>query len=349
MKHISALMVAGVIIVIALVIVLLRFLVFSPPTTAMKPTGSIRIGFLLGTLQEERWTKDRDLFVKAAEAQGAYVQVMSANSDPDLQNTQAENLISQGVNALVVVPQDGEKAAQIVAAAHKANIKVIAYDRLIRNSDLDYYVSFDSTKVGHMQAAGVVAVKNKGNFAYIGGSPTDNNATLVKNGSMEVLQPLIDNGSIKLVVNAQMKDWSPDQAYTTIKQYLAGGGKLDAVVAANDGTAGGVVRALREFNLAGKVPVSGQDADLAACQRIAQGTQTVTAYKPITTLAAKAADMAVAAAKGLSVQTNGAINNGSVDVPSFLLDPILVTKQTMDATVIKDGFQTKAQVYQGIQ
>lgn len=283
----------------------------------------------------------------AAQKQGAYVQVMSANSDATLQITQAQNLISQGVNVLVVVPQDDVSAGTIVEDAHKANIKVIAYDRMIANSDVDYYVSFDSVKVGHMQAAGVVAVKNTGNFAYIGGPTTDNNSALLRQGTMEVLNPLIQNGSIKLVVDIKATNWSQDVAYTTIKQYLASGGKLDGVVAANDGTAGGVIRALKEYNLDGKVPVSGQDAELAACQAIVRGTQAMTAYKPISALAAKAADIAVILATGGTPPSTGAMNNGKVDVLSYLLDPILVTKQTIDATVIKDGFQTRAQVYQG--
>lgn len=196
---------------------------------------------------------------------------MNANSDATLQISQADNLISQGFSVLVVVPQDAASAATIITDAHKANIKVVAYDRMITSPDLDFYVSFDSVKVGKMQAEGVVAVKNKGNFAYIGGAPTDNNATLLKQGSMSVLDPLVKSGAVKLVVNQFMTDWNPDLAYTTIKNYLAGGGKLDAVVAANDGTAGGVIRALKEYNLAGKVPVSGQDAELAACQFIVQG------------------------------------------------------------------------------
>jgi len=348
MKKIAAYVFIGAVVIIALVYLIFKFLVpASAPSQSANPNSTIRIGLLLGTLREERWLKDRDFFVAAAQKQGAYVQVMSANSDASLQITQAENLVSQGFNVLVVVPQDAASAAKIVEAAHKGNTKVIAYDRMITNSDLDFYVSFDSVKVGKMQAEGVVAVTNKGNFAYIGGSPTDKNATFLKEGSMTVLDPLIKNKSIKIVVDGFMTDWKPDEAYKTIKQYLASGGKLDAVVAANDGTAGGVIRALKEYKLEGKVPVSGQDAELSACQAIAQGTQTMTAYKPISALAGKAADIAVVLAKGGKPQSTGKVNNGKIDVTSYLLEPILVTKGTMDATVIKDGYQTREQVYQG--
>lgn len=246
----------------------------------------------------------------------------------------------------MVSPYDSEKISGVVDLAHKSNIKVIAYDRLIKNADVDFYISFDNVKVGSMEAQGVVKVKNSGNFAYIGGAPTDNNATLLKQGSMEVLDPYVKKGEIKLVINEFMTDWKPEEAYKTIKQYLAGGGKLDAVVAANDGTAFGAIRALKEYSLDGKIPVSGQDAELSACQRVIQGTQTFTVYKPIPALAEKAAEIAVVMAKGKTPESNSVINNGKTNVPSFFLEPIMVTKENMDSTVIKDGFHSKAQIYQ---
>jgi D-xylose transport system substrate-binding protein len=330
---------------ISLVVVWLKFFVLKAPPALSNPNSNIRIGFSLGDLREERWQRDRDLFVEAAQKAGANVQVTSANSDAELQNTQVENLISQGVNVIVLAPYDSEKIAGVVALAHKENIKIISYDRLIKNADVDFYVTFDNVKVGKMEAQGVTAKKNTGNFAYIGGAPTDNNAKLLKQGSMEVLSPLIKSGSIKLVVDAFMTDWKPDEAYKTIKKYLSSGGKLDAVVAANDGTAGGVIQALKEFNLAGIVPVSGQDAELSASQRVIQGTQTLTVYKPIPSLAAKAVEIAIAMAKGNSPETNNTTDNGKISVPSYFIEPILVTKENMDETVIKDGFHTRSQVY----
>ena len=337
----------GIMAAVVLIIVVTRlyFIGRTPTSEQTSVNNNIRIGFALGDLREERWQKDRDLFVAAAQKMGAFVQVTSANSDADLQNTQIENLISQGVSVLVIMPYDSEKIAQVVELAHKANIKVISYDRLIKNSDPDFYVSFDNTKVGNMQAQGVVRVISKGNFAYIGGAPTDNNSKLLRQGSMEVLDPLIKNGSIKLVVDTFTTDWKPEEAYKTIKQYLAGGGKLDGVVAANDGTAFGVIRALKEYNLDGKIPVSGQDAELPACQRVVQGTQTLTVYKPISVLANKAVEIAVALAKGETPISNNKADNGKINVNSYYLEPIMVTKENMDTTVIKDGYQTKEQVY----
>ncbi|MCX6730925.1 MAG: substrate-binding domain-containing protein [Candidatus Roizmanbacteria bacterium] len=350
MSKTNTFVITSLIIGIIIIGVIIKFILIKPPVdTQVNPNNSIRIGFALGDLREERWQKDRDLFVEAAKKLGVYTQVVSANSNAELQNTQVENLISQSVDVIVIAPYDSEKIAGVVELAHKANIKIVAYDRLIKNSDVDFYISFDNVKVGNMEAQGVTSVKNTGNFAYIGGAPTDNNASLLKQGSMEVLNPLIKKGSVKLVIDEFMTDWKPEESYNTIKKYLATGGKLDAVVAANDGTAFGAIRALKEYNLDGRIPVSGQDAELSAVQRVIQGTQTLTVYKPIPALAQKAAEIAVELAKGETPQSNSKTYNGKIEVKSFFLDPIMVTKNNIDETVIKDGFHSKNQVYQVIK
>jgi D-xylose transport system substrate-binding protein len=303
------------------------------------------IGFSLGTLRSERWVQDRDFFVERAEELGAKVVVLSADEDPDEQVRQAENMILQGVDVLVVVAEDGEKSSVIVDMAHDAGIEVIAYDRLIRNPDLDYYVSFDNVKVGEHQAQGVLNAVDSGNFAYVGGSPTDNNAFLVKEGSMRVLQPLLDSGQITLVFDEFHDDWKQEIAYEKMKKFLQEGGKVDAIVAANDSTAAGVIQALEEEGLAGIVPVSGQDAALGAIQNIVAGKQTVTIYKPIKNLASKAAEMAVALIRKEKVETNSTAENGGASTPAYLLDVVSVTKDNIDETVIKDGFHERSEVY----
>ncbi len=317
-------------------------------TEKISDDDRIVIGFSMASFRIERWTSDRDLFIERANELGAEVNMMSADDDADLQNRQAENMILQGVDVIVVVAHDSEKASYIIDKAHEAGIKVIAYDRLIKDCDLDYYISFDNVKVGEQQAQEVVNVVSKGNFAYIGGSPTDNNAFLLKEGSFNVLQPLIDSGDINVVLDNFTDGWLPELAYETMKNYLENGGRIDAVIAANDGTASGAILALDEFGLGGTVPVSGQDASLGACQYIAEGKQTVTVYKPIKDIAYKAAEMAVAAANGKAIDTNSVVNNGQKDVPSYLLDVVAVTKDNMIDTVIEDGFQTYENVYQNI-
>lgn len=298
-----------------------------------------KIGFSMDTLKEERWQRDRDMFVVKAKELGAEVIVQAANGDDALQVSQAENMLEQGVDVLVVVPHNAEATARIVEEAHKKNIPVIAYDRLIKNSDVDLYISFDNEKVGELQAKAILARVARGNFAYIGGAPTDNNAILFRQGAMKVLQPLIDKGDIKLVYDQYTPEWKPENARTNMEYALnAHQNDIQAVVAANDGTAGGVIQALAAQQLAGKVPISGQDAELAAMRRIVAGTQTMTVYKPIKLEAETAAQIAIDMATGKQPQPNGKVNNGKIDVPSLLLTPVAVTYDNILSTVVKDGF-----------
>ncbi|MBO1510924.1 D-xylose ABC transporter substrate-binding protein [Metabacillus bambusae] len=307
------------------------------------------IGLSMDTLKEERWQKDRDLFEAKVEELGAEVKTLSANGDDALQLSQAEQLISEGVDVLVVIPHNAEASAAIVKKAHDEGIKVISYDRLIKNSEVDYYLSFDNVRVGEMQAQAIVDQVSSGNFAYIGGADTDNNAHMFKEGAMSVLQPLIDKGDIKLVYDQFSKDWKPEEALKNMENALtANDNNVQAVVAANDGTAGGVVQALNAQGLAGKIPVSGQDADIAALQRIVEGTQTMTVYKPIHLIATQAAEMAVKVGKGEEIKQDTTVNNGQFDVPSILLDPIAVTKDNIVDTVVKDGFQKLEEIYKNV-
>lgn len=314
-----------------------------------RSSGGIRIGFSMDSLQLERWRRDRDLFTQRAQQLGAEVLVQSAEGNDSVQVQQAENLLTQGVDVLVVVPHNGEIAASIVDSAKRQKIPVLAYDRIIRNGDVDFYISYDNVKVGKLQAKYLLDRAPRGNYILIGGSPTDNNARLLREGQMDILNPAIARGDIKIVTDQWAKDWLPSEALTLTENALTQvRNQVVAVVASNDSTAGGVVQALDEQKLAGKVLVSGQDADLAACQRIVDGTQTMTAYKPIAPLATRAAEIAVALAKHEAVQPNSKVNNGLKDVPSYLLEPIAVDKSNMAQTVIKDGFLKEADVYRDL-
>jgi len=312
-------------------------------------TGKIRIGLSMDTLKEERWQKDRDLFVKRAEELGAEVLVQAADGKDEVQIKQAESLLTQGIDVLVVIPHNADVAATIVEAAKRQNVPVISYDRLIRNSDVDLYVSFDNEKVGEMQAQYLVERAPKGNYILIGGASTDNNAQMFRRGQMRVLQPLIDQGDIKIVADQWARDWLAEEALKHTENALTQNkDDVVAVVASNDATAGGAVQALVTKKLSGKVFVSGQDADLAALQRIVEGTQSMTVYKPVAILAVKAADAAVALAKKEKVEAPITVNNGKRDVPSILLEPISVDKNNLDATVIKDGFHKREAVYKNV-
>jgi D-xylose transport system substrate-binding protein len=323
----------------------------SKPTPAMQEIetngDTIKIGFVMGTLLEERWQKDRDLFKKAVEHLGAHVEVYSADGNDALQIWQAEKLISQGVDLLVIIPQNAESAAAIVEKAHAAGVKVLSYDRLVTNAEVDMYVSYDNEKVGELQAKSITKLVPKGKYVYIGGAEIDNNAHLIKKGAFSVLQPLIDNEEITIVFDQWTKDWLPSNAKANIELALdANHNQVDAIIAPNDTTAGAIIEVLEERGLAGKIPVTGQDADLAAVRRIVSGEQAMTVYKPIQELTETAAELAVKLAKGEEIGNDLKINNGKVEVPSVLLPPIAVNNDNLDETIIADGFHTKKEVYQ---
>jgi len=250
-------------------------------------------------------------------------------------------MIKAGIKVLVLMPRDTTKASRMVDAAKSANIKVISYDRLVQNSDVDLFVSFDRLEIGWMQAEYLVKQVPRGNYVLIAGSPRDEGAKTLHDAQMSVLQRYINRGDIKVIADAYTKDWLPSEAYLfMLKAIDSAQGQIAAVLASNDGLAGGAIQALREHNLAGKVAVSGQDADLAAVICIAQGAQSMTVYKPIVNEAAIAAEEAVRLAKGEKAHAVGTMSNGKVKVPTIMLKPVVVTKDNIKTTVVKDGFQT---------
>jgi D-xylose transport system substrate-binding protein len=315
---------------------------------AARSTG-VRIGLSLDTLKEARWQADRDMFVRRAEELGATVLVQSANGDDTVQISDVEKLITQRVDVLVIVPHDGKAMARAVELAHKAGIPVIAYDRIIRDSELDLYVSFDNIRVGELQARYLVdhlPTPGRGRIARIYGAKTDNNAALFKAGQDSVLDPLVKSGAITVLHEDWAEDWKPENAKRIMNAAItAKGARIDAVLASNDGTAGGAVQALSEEGLAGKVLVTGQDADLVALQRIAAGTQAMTIYKPLHTLAQGAAEIAVKMGTGKPVIARQTVNNGAIEVPSVLFDVVTVTRDNIEATVVKDGLHKREDIF----
>ena len=312
---------------------------------AMADKAAPKIGFSIDDLRVERWTRDRDFFIEAAEKLGATVNVQSANASEERQASQIENLISKKVDVIVIVPFNSKALTNVIAEAKKAGIKVISYDRLILNADVDAYISFDNERVGYMQAEAVLKAKPTGNYYLLGGSPTDNNAKMLRAGQEKALQAAKDKGDIKIVGEQWVKDWSNTEALSIIENALtANKNNIDAIVASNDGTAGGAIQALAAQGLAGKVAISGQDCDLAGVKRIVDGTQTVTVYKPLKLIASEAAKMAVQLVRGETPSFNSKLDNGLKQVNSQLLTPISITKENVDL-VIKDGFYTHEQVY----
>jgi len=310
-------------------------------STSPAPSGKVRIGLSLDTLKEERWQRDRDRFVAMATQLGAEVFVQSANSDDTRQMQDCEALLTRGIDVLVIVPHNGEAMASAVNAARKAGVPVISYDRLIRDSDVTLYLSFDNVRVGELQARYLVTqlAGRKARLIRIYGSKTDNNAALFKQGQDNVLKPLIASGQIEVVFEDWAIDWKPENAKKIVNAALTTQGReVDAILASNDGTAGGAIQALLEEGLAGQVLVTGQDAELAACQRILRGTQTMTIYKPLARLADRAAQAAVAIGRREVLVANGTVDNGFKQVPSVLEEIVAVDKDNLLDTVVKDGF-----------
>ena len=248
------------------------------------------------------------------------------------------------MDAIVIVPFNSKVLTNTIKDARKAGIRVISYDRLILNADVDADISFDNERVGSLQAEGVVKAVPKGNFYLLGGSPTDNNAKLLREGQMKALKPYIDKGDIKILGDQWVKDWNPEEALKIMENVLTkNANKLDAIVASNDGTAGGAIQALAAQKLAGKVAISGQDADLAAVKRVIDGTQTMTVYKPLKLIASEAAHMTVQIVKGEAPKFTHRLDNGQKMVDSLLLTPTIIRKANVDV-LVKDNFYTKDQL-----
>ena len=323
-----------------------------------KDIKDIVVGVSIGTTTEERWNREIEMFRAYAEAQGFELLVQDAGNDTTKQISQCENLINQGIDVLICQPLDGEAAAPVVSAAHDAGIKVISYDRFIMNSDLDYYVTFDTYTVGKVQATMVVEQAPKGNYIWLLGAPEDNNAHIIEQAHSDVLQPLIDAGDINIIAQQWCTGWSPTEALQHTENGLTSANNdIQGIVCSNDGTAGGAIQALAAQGLAGTGPIAGQAADLAACQRILEGTQYGTVYKPLAPLNQAACELAVAIATGAD-EKNGVdsslgswttYDNNYKDVDSFNVAVEAITKDNLYDIVIKrDAFHTVEEVYANI-
>lgn len=326
------------------------------PVAAEKSIQDLRIGVSVGHLQEERWQREIDMFKDYANQHGFTLLVQSAENNAQRQISQCENLINQGIDVLILQSLDASAVTPIIDMAHEAGIKVISYDRFAMNCDVDFYVTFDSFKVGVTQAQFVVDKAKKGNFIWLKGGPEDNNAHIVAAGQKSVLQPYIDKGDIKIVLEQWCIGWDPNEALKHTENGLTmANNNIQGVIASNDGTAGGAVQALIAQGLT--VPISGQDADLAACQRIVEGTQTGTVYKPLAKMNRAAMELAVAVALGKDFKTAidpslgvwDVLNNNYKDVDSFYIDVTAIDKDNLyDILIVQDKFHTVEDVYKNL-
>ncbi len=306
----------------------------------------VKVGLLLHALDKERWENDRDFFVKKVNELGGEVEVRVADNLSETQLDQANELLSEGIDVLVVVPVDQFAAAQIVVNAHAQDVNVISYDRLIKNCNLDYYVSTDNVEIGRLQAEYLTNIRPTGNYALIGGAVSDNNSQFLYLGQMNVLQPLVEKGDIHIVYNAFTDHWGEDEGYEHAKKLLEESEEVDAVIAANDAIALGVTKALREAGKDGKVLVAGMDADLNNLHEIVAGNQTCTIYKPYEKLASTAAELAMTlGSSGECERSFQTVSNGVRLVPSVLHEAMVVNKENLKLTVISEGYQTEEEIY----
>ncbi len=307
---------------------------------------SVEVGFLIHAFDKERWENDRNYFVESVQELGGTVKVMDAKNDASKQLAQAKELLANGVDVLVVVPVDQFAAAKIVEEAHAKNVKVISYDRLIKNCKLDFYISTDNVEIGALQANYLTTIKPTGNYALIGGALSDNNSQLLYLGQRNVLQPLVEKGDINIVYNEFTEAWEEEEGYEHTKELLQKNSDVDAIIAGNDELAMGVLRALNEVGLGGKVLVAGMDADLRNLREIVAGNQTCTVYKPYEKLAATAADLAIKMANGgESEKTYQTVSNGAMLVPTFFHTGMIVNRENLKLTVISEGYQREEEVY----
>ncbi len=261
------------------------------------------------------------------------------------------SLLAGGVDVLVIALHNAQAMARAVDLAHAQGVPVVSYDRLIKGAVPDLYLSFDNAAVGRLQ--GQYVVDQLGRVGHrplrlvrVYGAKTDNNAVLYKDGQDGAIDPHVANGDVVVVGADWAEDWKAENAKRIVNAALTAAGRdVDAVLASNDGTAGGAVQALAEDGLAGRVIVTGQDAELVACRRIVQGTQAMTVHKPNKRLATRAAEMAVLLGQGRSVVATTTVDNGSAEIPSVLFPSVVVTRDNLDQTVIADGFHTHAEVY----
>ena len=353
---------------IAFVVVLVASLVGCASKPASTSSGKAKIGLSFSDYATERWPVESAQMTQLLQKDGYEVIVQEADHDVKLQSDQIDNMVAQGVKGLIVIAEDGAAAATPVNKAVAAGVKVISYDRLIKTDKISAYLSFDNVAVGKAEADGVMkALGLPGNTAWTkdnpakvvlsGGSPTDNNAVLVRQGQMEVIQPFIDQGVIKVVADQWVDNWDAAKAETMMENILtAQQNKIDAVIASNDGTALGELQAMAAQGLAGKVPISGQDATADGCNSIVKGQQTVTVFKDTRLLAPQAVKMIEALVNGqtptgvqsytMAALTNDKTQTGSV-MANFL--PVVeVTKANVYDVIVKSGFQSYDNVYRGI-
>jgi D-xylose transport system substrate-binding protein len=308
---------------------------------------SIKIGFSVGDFSSDRWSQEPQIFNEAAKSQGAKVLFEYAYGDAAKQLSQAGLLIAAGVKVLVIFPTSADNWEGIIALAHKSGVKVVAYERMMKNADVDYYFSFYNEDVGRQQAQYAVDHHPKGNYILLEGPTNDFNSLLFLKGQKEILKPYVDRGDIKIVLEKHLDTWNSIDAYNMVQSFLENNKiPVDGIVAANDELAGGSIMALEMSQITDFPVITGQDATVGGCQNIIDGKQSMTIYKSIRNLATQAAQTCVKLARGENVTNiNSVMSNGRKDIPAMLLNTVVVDKNNIKQTVVAEGYLKAEQLH----
>jgi len=313
--------------------------------SAKKTSSNFTIGFSIDTLAIERWRRDCDVFLNTAKDLGADVIVQNAGNSVQEQQKQIGYLINRGVKAIVVVPKEADSLTEVIRLAKNKNIPVISYDRLTLNSDISLYITVDSKAVGTLMAKELLTRNAKGKWFCFYGPQEDYNMSLIKRG----VENQIKGAPVSISLVYYTDGWNYDLSYQKMIELIKENNLPDVIVAGNDAVANSIIQALGEFYPENNIFIGGQDADIAGCQNVMSGKQTVTIYKPINELAQKAAEIACSLAQGKTVkeaaETTDVIDNGFNEIPVLWMQPVAVTKKNMDEVIIKSGFHTKEEVY----
>jgi len=314
-------------------------------TSSAKSEKTKVIGISLPTQREERWVRDKLAMETAAKEAGIKILMTVADANPAQQSQQVENLLSRNIDVLILAPQDAAAAATLVEKANEAGVPVLSYDRLISNTDkLVCYLSFDNERVGELQGEFFVKNVPSGNIVLFGGAPTDNNAVLFHRGAMSKIQPKIDDGTYTVLGGTAFQEvctenWLPEKALNRASAILTSnaGKSISGVLAPNDGLAGGIIQAFKAAQVSLPV-ITGQDSEISAVKRVKAGEQSMTVYKDTRDLAKQAVLSAQIVADGGSLETNNKVDNGTVEVPSILLEATVVTKENLNEVLIESGY-----------
>ncbi|MBP5595764.1 MAG: substrate-binding domain-containing protein [Pseudobutyrivibrio sp.] len=303
-------------------------------------SNTLEIGMCFDSFVIERWQKDRDVFVDTATSLGATVNVQNANGDVTKQIEQIQYFIDKNVDCLVIIPIDGGALTEVVNKAKAKNIPVVCYDRLIRDVNADLYISFDNEMVGRMLGDALVK-QGSTRVVMICGPHTDNNVPMVEQGFRAVME----EKGIEILDMYNCEGWKAELGSSYVYENIDLIKQSDGIMCGNDDIATAVIRALAVSQLAGVIPVVGQDADLTACQHIVEGTQNMTVYKPVNKLAEQAAQLSVQLAKGNQIETTEFIDDGTTTIPYVAVEPVAVDAANIDEVIIEGGFHSREDVY----